>query len=37
MSIEFIMLIVLAGWVGVNEWRLRACEKRIKDLESKED
>lgn len=36
MSIEFVMLIILAGWVGVNEWRLHSCEKRIKDLENKD-
>ncbi len=36
MSIEFVMLIILAGWVGVNEWRLHIVEKRIKDLEKKD-
>ena len=23
MSVEFLLIVILAGWVGVNEWRLR--------------
>lgn len=31
MTLEFLMLVILAGWVGVQEWRLWRLEDRLKD------
>lgn len=29
MDLEFLMLIILAGWVGVCEWRIHRLEKKL--------
>nr|DAN64835.1 MAG TPA: hypothetical protein [Caudoviricetes sp.] len=31
MSLEFILILILSAWVGVNEWRLERIEKKLKD------
>ncbi len=35
MSLDFILILVLGAWVGVNEWRLSRLEKEIKNLKDK--
>lgn len=35
MSLDFILIIILAAWVGVDEWRLTRLEKEVKDLKDK--
>lgn len=32
MSVEFLLIVILAGWVGVNEWRLSRLENKFKEL-----
>lgn len=32
MSLDFILILVLGAWVGVNEWRLSRLEKEIKNF-----
>lgn len=35
MSFEFILIAVLAAWVGINEWRLTRLENEVKNLKDK--
>lgn len=35
MSFEFILIVVLAAWVGINEWRLTRLENEVKNLKDK--
>ena len=35
MSLDFILILVLGAWVGVNEWSLSRLEKEIKNLKDK--
>ncbi len=35
MSFEFILIAVLAAWVGINEWRLTRLENEVKNLKEK--
>ena len=32
MTLDFVLIVVLAAWVGVNEYRLRRLEKITKEL-----
>ncbi|WP_188115950.1 hypothetical protein [Campylobacter concisus] len=32
MSVEFLLIVILAGWVSVNEWRLSRLENKFKGL-----
>ncbi|CUU80326.1 Uncharacterised protein [Campylobacter hyointestinalis subsp. hyointestinalis] len=32
MSFEFILIAVLAAWIGVDEWRLTRLENEVKNL-----
>lgn len=32
MTIDFALIIILAAWVGINEYRLGKCEKELKAL-----
>ncbi len=35
MSLDFILILVLGAWVGVNEWRLSRLENEVKNLKDK--
>lgn len=35
MSLDFILIIILGAWVGVNEIRLRKLENEVKNLKDK--
>lgn len=35
MSLDFILIIILASWAGVNEIRLRKLENEVKNLKEK--
>ena len=36
MSLDFILILVLGAWVGVNEWRLSRLENEVKNLKEKQ-
>lgn len=35
MSVDFILIIILGAWAGVNEWRIRKLEIDIKNLKDR--
>nr|DAQ29952.1 MAG TPA: Protein of unknown function (DUF2681) [Caudoviricetes sp.]DAV12712.1 MAG TPA: Protein of unknown function (DUF2681) [Caudoviricetes sp.] len=34
-SLDFILILVLGAWVGINEWRLSRLEKEVKNLKER--
>lgn len=35
MSLEFVLIMILAAWVGIDEWRLTRLENEVKNLKDK--
>lgn len=35
MSWDFVLILILSAWVGVDEWRLTRLEKEVKNLKEK--
>lgn len=32
MSLEFVLIVILAAWVGIDEWRLTRLENEVKNF-----
>ena len=35
MSLEFVLIVILAAWVEIDEWRLTRLENEVKNLKEK--